>query len=407
MRRLGYTSVLLGWALVLGCTPRYSHLPLAPPLEYSIGENQLRQGETEEAIRTFQAYLDSGRTTYRARALYQLARAQYLSERYPAALDSLAQLESEYPEMSTKQANALRGDIAYATGHRLDAVLLWEKAYIEGQAGEREALEPRIRAAVDGMTESEAIELANLVSAPVIYDMAIDRLPSAALPGEPAARAEVAGATDERAADAMAVEPNVGEIEPARRPPPAEEIPALDTTQPQDKVAAVDGDTPAGAALPAMPGDSGAVVPSGPQVACLLPLTGSNRAAGRVALDQLRRAFISSKTQLVVRDSGSDPDLAGRLTGQLAKDPTVLAMIGPLSAAEVTRATAVAKATGLPMLPLSDAAGLEDLPRQAQRAADSLLESIEVAGDTTRDRVRESLGEKSAPAAPAGAATAP
>jgi hypothetical protein len=135
-------------------------------------------------------------------------------------------------------------------------------------------------------------------------------------------------------------------------------------------------------------------------VACLLPLTGADRGAGRLALDQLRRAFVSSSTHLVVRDSGSDADLAARLAGQLAADPAVLALIGPLSAAEVKRAAAVANATGLPILPLSNTAGIEDLPRQAQHAADTVLESIEVGGDDTRDRIRETLSQKNTATAP-------
>jgi len=411
MRRLGFGSVLIGWLLALGCTPRYGNLPLAPPLAYSVGEDQLRRGDTEEAIHSFEVYLESGQSTYRPRALYQLARARYLSESYPAALETLDQLEREYPDISAKQANALRGDIAYATGHRVDAVLSWEKAYAVGEAAEREALLPRLRAAVDGMTENEAIELANLATAPEIYDMAIDRLPSAALPGDRGERGQPVAAprdpmldtavpSSDRATAAAVADEGVGPKDSleagatAGSEPAAAAVAAVPATVGAAEPATVDG-----AAAPALAAQAGNVA-TGPHVACLLPLTGADRAAGRLALDQLRRAFVSSSTHLVVRDSGSDADLAARLTGQLAADPTVLALIGPLSAAEVKRAAAVANATGLPILPLSNTAGIEDLPRQAQHAADTVLESIEVAGDDTRDRIRETLSQKDTTTAP-------
>lgn len=65
----------------------------------------------------------------------------------------------------------------------------------------------------------------------------------------------------------------------------------------------------------------------------------------------------TSGVRLLVRDSGAGPEAAAAAVAELAADPSVTAVIGPLLAEEAESAATAAEAAGLPLLTLSAKAG--------------------------------------------------
>jgi tetratricopeptide (TPR) repeat protein len=350
-------------------------------MSFSDGVVELRKGEYDNAIRSFTAYLDTGDLTHRARAMYHLARAEYFKENYAAALEWLADLETEFPDMRGRQTAALRGDIAYALGNRIDAVLFWEDAFATAGPQEREVLTPRIESAIEGLDEQEVLELAYLVTLPQIYDMTVDRLPQAH--GEEGQPFELPP-RDPRG-DKPGPVASVDRYEADKATYGAE---TLEVEAVEESAAGADEDVVMETAVV----DAGAAERSAglPQVACLLPLTGEDRSSGRRALDELRKSFATSAILLVVRDSGSDPAVAENVARQIAIEPRVIGMIGPLRADATTRTAPAVAGSGLPFLPLSAAQGTVSVEQQARDAANALLDAIAL-GATTRDDMRRAL----------------
>jgi branched-chain amino acid transport system substrate-binding protein len=101
--------------------------------------------------------------------------------------------------------------------------------------------------------------------------------------------------------------------------------------------------------------------PAGPaQIAILLPLSGDYAHVGHALLDAMQLALAdASGVSWTVLDTRGDAARAGRLTEQLADDPGVVAVVGPVGAAESRTAAEVAGRRGLPMLSLSSQAGVE------------------------------------------------
>ena len=94
------------------------------------------------------------------------------------------------------------------------------------------------------------------------------------------------------------------------------------------------------------------------KVACLLPLTGPDHAYGQRALAGLRLAFADAPEQLVVRDTGGDPSIAKELMTSLDREPSVVAVIGPLRSSEAEVSAPLAEREQLPLLLLSQREGL-------------------------------------------------
>lgn len=367
-RRLAAFFLALSLLAMDACGSRFSGVPLAPPRSFTAGEDALARAEFETAAAHFSDYLASGRRTYRARALYLLARAQYQMEDYQAAQASLRRFEKEFPGFGRAQVTALHGDIAYALGNRVDAVLLWESAYARASAEERDVLRPRIAEAIRYLDADEAKELAAMLTMPQIYDLALARLdgtdgppqqPTAGEPDpfflssalEPLPDPDAIGVADETEQRPAGWDGKDGGAETAAIDPALDELSADDVTPPGTVVAVAD--MPAARTVSAEPG-----VHIGPRIAALLPLTGSGRTAGGLALSALRRS-IDANT-LVVRDTGSDAVEAVDLARAMARDRDVIAVLGPMLPAEVA-AVREAGITDLPILPLVE--------RQAPRSS--------------------------------------
>src|SRR4051794_30912117 len=115
LRTLPFALLLV---LLPACAPRYSDLPMTPSQSIAQAEDALRRGQYETAIQGFADYLGTGEQTFRSRAFFEMAQAQYGMENYEAALDTLTDMEEQYPNQAWPQVPALRGDIFYALGRR-------------------------------------------------------------------------------------------------------------------------------------------------------------------------------------------------------------------------------------------------------------------------------------------------
>jgi len=303
--------------------PYYSDLPLTPSRAIANAEDALRRGEWATAVSGFTDYLASGQETFRARALFQLAQAQSGMENYEGALATLAEFDAEFPDRGA-QVPTLRGDIHYAMGRRVDAIVDWDRAWQVGSDSDRVYIRQRIDEASAELTPAERDTLAGDVSDPAVR-ATLGLGPANELGAAPLAAPAVIGAAAaaESEADAAA---GYAAMENTDLPP---------------------ADLAAGDALAA-----------GVRVACLLPLTGPDRAAGQQALTGLRRAFAGDDRALLVRDTGGQADLAARLATAIFDEPTVIGLIGALRGESAAAVAPLAERLQMPTLLLAGTAGL-------------------------------------------------
>ncbi len=313
---------MLGLLTSCAQLPYYSNLPLTPSRAIAAAEDALRRGEWATAVSGFTDYLVTGQETFRARALFQLAQAQSGMENYEGALATLDEFDAEFPGRGA-QVPTLRGDIHYAMGRRVEAIVDWDHAWQVGSDSDRVYIRQRITEASAELTPAERDTLAGDVSDPAVRGV-LGLGPANELGAAPlTAPAATGAAAAESEADAAA---GYAAMENAALPP---------------------ADLAAGDALAA-----------GVRVACLLPLTGPDRAAGQQALTGLRRAFAGDDRALLVRDTGGQADLAARLAAAIADEPTVIGLIGALRDETAAAVAPLAERLQMPTLLLASAAGL-------------------------------------------------
>lgn len=104
---------------------------------------------------------------------------------------------------------------------------------------------------------------------------------------------------------------------------------------------------------PPMGGASDTAMDSDAKVACVLPLTGSERAAGESLLRSIRLVFGAGSDQIIFRDSGSDPAAARRLVGELSADSEVLLAIAPAASGDARSIASSAEQAAVPLLLVS------------------------------------------------------
>jgi ABC-type branched-subunit amino acid transport system substrate-binding protein len=85
----------------------------------------------------------------------------------------------------------------------------------------------------------------------------------------------------------------------------------------------------------------------------LLPLTGATRQFGERSLRGLRLVFGKDNDRLIVRDTGGDAAAATRMFDELARDPNVLAVIGPPQSGVAQELAPKAEGAQVPLLLLS------------------------------------------------------
>src|SRR5512143_967070 len=317
--------------VLAACGPKYADLPLTPTQTIAQSEDALRRGDYATAANGFSDYLASGQQSFRARAYYELAQAQYGLENYEAALATIADLEAEYPKERWAQPETLRGDIMYALGKRVDAIDAWQRAWLDGTDADRAFLRSRIQETGDQLSISERDQLADTLTQPDVRTILGLGTPNEL--GAPPLAPPVVAAETTHAARKQAEQESEADTEAGYQALEAEPLP-LD-------------DRAAGDALAA-----------GSRVACLLPLTGPNRETGQQALNGLRQAFAGDASTLLVRDTGGDPDLAARLANALAADVTVLAIIGPVQDSTAAAVAPVAERAQMPTVMLTNGGGL-------------------------------------------------
>lgn len=341
-------AALLFLGALAACAPRYADLPMTPSQNMAQAEDALRRGEYATAVSGFSDYLATGERTFRARAFFELAQAQYGLENYEAALDILNDLEEQYPDNRWPQIPALRGDIYYALGRRQEAIRQWDIAWDEGSDSDRQFLRTRIEEAIDELTPPEAAALSDELQSDEVKAMLASRTPGGLPPAssvEPAAVARISPPPRQ---------PRSAAPPPAIVPPPAIAPLPADSASPAAAEAAALG------TLPSEPLDidAGDAASSGVGVAALLPLTGPDRVYGQRALSGLRLAFTGFPRMLTVRDSGGQPDLAAQLLVALADQPNVLAVIGPLRSDDASAVAPLAERLQMPLLLLAREGGL-------------------------------------------------
>ncbi|MDP8224889.1 MAG: penicillin-binding protein activator [Candidatus Lernaella stagnicola] len=113
-------------------------------------------------------------------------------------------------------------------------------------------------------------------------------------------------------------------------------------------------------------GDAGLDTPLAPlpsqaqfAVGILLPLSGSRAVFGREVLHGLMqgadlfRVESAGNYRMVIRDTEGDPETAARLVDELADDPSILALVGPLLGKCAAAAAEVAERRAVPLLTLT------------------------------------------------------
>jgi branched-chain amino acid transport system substrate-binding protein len=96
-------------------------------------------------------------------------------------------------------------------------------------------------------------------------------------------------------------------------------------------------------------------------VAALLPLSGEYAQIGTRVKQGMELALWGTGVDLVFRDTHSDPGVAPQLVRELAQDPSLLAIVGPLTSGVAQITAEAAQAQGVPLIALSQKAGLTQL----------------------------------------------
>jgi branched-chain amino acid transport system substrate-binding protein len=93
-------------------------------------------------------------------------------------------------------------------------------------------------------------------------------------------------------------------------------------------------------------------------VACLLPLSGEYANPGRHVKQGMELAARGTPLELIFRDTPNDLATAAQMMRDLAADPRVLAILGPLRSSAVQGAAQVAQEAKVPLIALSQKEGL-------------------------------------------------
>ncbi|MFI5332112.1 MAG: penicillin-binding protein activator, partial [Desulfobaccales bacterium] len=111
--------------------------------------------------------------------------------------------------------------------------------------------------------------------------------------------------------------------------------------------------SPEAAAAKRQPGGGGKIT-----LGCLLPLSGEMGNVGFRVQRGMELAARQAPVKLVFKDTQNDPGSATQLVQELAQDPQVLAIMGPLTSSVAQTAAAAAQNSGMPLLALSQKADI-------------------------------------------------
>lgn len=94
------------------------------------------------------------------------------------------------------------------------------------------------------------------------------------------------------------------------------------------------------------------------ELGCLLPLSGQLSSIGFRVQRGMELAAKKAPLKLLFKDTGTAPENAANLTRELAQNPNVVAVVGPLSSAVAQSAAEAAQASSLPLIALAQKDGL-------------------------------------------------
>ncbi|MBI1815569.1 MAG: penicillin-binding protein activator [Deltaproteobacteria bacterium] len=341
-------AALPALALLAACTQPASHLPPAPSYTFRQAEDAFARGDYVVAVANYRRFLDATpEEAYVPRAYYQLALAQHHLHQQDASLATLDELKQRYPTRHWVQVDALRGDDELAEDKRVQALIAWEQAWQQASPAEQSRLRSRIESVAKQLTDDERTEANQVVLTAAVREMTGLSDMMAAAPMPESGEIELSKSAEIEADIAQPAPLPEGEAVAVSAAPEAAEAAATEESEPPPPVGS---ETIAALPVPE--------VASTTRVACLLPLTGPDHAYGKRALAGLRLAFADAPQHLVIRDTGGDPANSAALVRALDKDPTVLAVIGPLRSSESEVAAPVAEREHFPMLLLSQSEGL-------------------------------------------------
>ncbi len=130
-----------------------------------------------------------------------------------------------------------------------------------------------------------------------------------------------------------------------------------------------------------MGGGGGGKIPLG----CLLPLSGDMSNVGFRVQRGMELAARQASVELVFKDTQNDPGTAVQLVQELAQNPKVLALMGPLTSSVAQAAAGAAQGSGLPLLALSQKADIT-------QTGDLIFQAFLTPRQQVRALVRRALG---------------
>jgi branched-chain amino acid transport system substrate-binding protein len=130
-------------------------------------------------------------------------------------------------------------------------------------------------------------------------------------------------------------------------------------------------------------------LPGGPKrlVGCLLPLSGEFGNFGRHVRQGMELAARGTSLELMFRDTPNNPQAAGQLVRDLAQDPKVLAILGPLRSGPVEGAAQAAQEAQVPIITLSQKGGIT-------QAGDLVFQACLTPRQQVRALFQHALGQK-------------
>ncbi len=357
---------------------------LADDAGLRLAELALEDGDEVEAERRLRTVIErqpTGDRTDEARLLLaqQLLRQDRVGESYRTAAAIRLSL---LPQAERREAHRFLADLASARGE-VAARLRWLGRVREDQpdAEAARAIDREIDAIVERMDDHTLEVTAAQLG---------KRVPAARLRLRQAELAVLEGRID----DATSL---LAEAERLPLTPP-------DVPRAQELAARVAGGGITGSLLGELPGsgEDAALIfdPTGSSgtLGAVLPLTGPYAAFGEESLQGIALALglfgqdgpRPSGLRLVVRDSAGDPDRAAAAVAELATDPELLAIVGPLLGGTAASAGPVAEAHGVPLLTLTRRDGVAETGRSVLR----LGGSPQVEAELLADYATNTLGGK-------------
>jgi ABC-type branched-subunit amino acid transport system substrate-binding protein/predicted negative regulator of RcsB-dependent stress response len=387
------TDPAAGAAALQAFIDDYPTSPLADDAAYRLARGELEAGQPTAARAHLKWLLSHHpRGDQADRAGLMLARIQYDEGEYAASARNASKLRlSQLPDAQRREATRLLADLAAVSGDSTAQLRWLAQLRADPGPGVSEAeIDAEMETVIDSLDDAGLAAAAEQLGRRV-----------------PAARVRLVEA--ERAMDAGNRDAAERALDRARRLPGSEadgrKLAALEARLAGGEVGPGPAPLSTGSVLLGLPapelGPAQPPTPGRGTVGAVLPLSGPYAAFGEESLQGLLLAarLVDSGDggarggglRVLVRDSGGEPDRAAAAVQELAADPNVAAIFGPLLANESEAAAEAAEAAEVPLLTFSRRESVGDgRPHVVTPAASPRLEgellaaySIQVLGIRT------------------------